>query len=92
MSIAALPVLLGYASLGLVSATLHFALLSMGVRTLVSGTSWIIAVSAGLARATVSTAIFAYAGSHGALPLCAALVGFLGARSIAIGHAEIMFP
>jgi len=77
-----------FASLGVLSGWVHFTLLWRGVDALMTDAQAGRAITAGIARGAVTIASFALAASQGTVPLCAALGGFLAARTIVVRNAE----
>ncbi len=82
--------LAAFAALGLLGGWAHFTLLLGGVRSLMAGAPIRKAIAAGIARGAVTLATFATAASCGIFPLCAALAGFLAARTAFVRNAETL--
>ncbi len=94
MSFSASLILIAFASLGMFAGLLHLTLVSWQVRACLSQAhaGAVLAVILALGRIPATTASFALAAWHGALPLGAALAGFLVVRAILIRRPQIVMP
>jgi hypothetical protein len=95
MSFTASLILIAFASLGAFAGLLHLALVSWQVRACLSqahGAGAVLAVILALGRIPATTVSFALAAWHGALPLGAALAGFLVVRAILVRRPRIVMP
>jgi F1F0 ATPase subunit 2 len=81
---------LAYAALGALAASLHLTLLSVNVRALLGRAHGWLAVAAPLARGAITVAAFFAIALQGAVPLAAALAGFVIARTVAVRRPEIL--
>jgi F1F0 ATPase subunit 2 len=81
-----------FAGIGTCAGYLHLTLLSWNVRALVGQARGAFAFVGSLARGAVTVAAFSMAALQGALPLVAALLGFLIARAVIVRHPEILLP
>ena len=81
---------LAFAGVGAGAGYLHLALLSWNVRALLGQSQGAFAIVVPLARGAVTVAAFSMAALQGALPLVAALVGFLIARAVLVRNPETL--
>ena len=87
-----IAVALAFAGIGACAGYLHLMLLSWNVRALLGQTHGAFAIVVPLARGAITIAVFLVAALQGALPLVAALAGFLIARAVIVRHPEILLP
>jgi hypothetical protein len=83
---------LAFAGMGAGAGYLHLMLLSWNIRALLGQTRAAFAIVVSLGRGAVTVAAFSMAALQGALPLVAALVGFLIARAVIVRHPETLLP
>jgi ABC-type maltose transport system permease subunit len=81
-----------FAVIGGCAGYLHLMLLSLNIRALLGQTGGVLTIAASLGRGAVTIAAFSAAALLGALPLIAALVGFLIARAIIIRRPQTFAP
>lgn len=81
---------LACAGVGAVAGYLHLRLLSWNVRALVGPARGHLAMAAPLVRGPITVAAFSAAALQGALPLVAALAGFLIARTVILRRPEAL--
>lgn len=85
-----IAVVLAFAGIGACAGCLHLMLLSWTIRALFGQTRATFAIAASLTRGAVTVAAFSTAALQGALPLVAALIGFLIARAVILRHPETL--
>ena len=83
---------LAFAGIGAFAGYMNLALLSWNVRALLGQERGAFAIVTSLGRGAITVAAFSVAGLQGALPLVAALFGFLIARAIIVRHPETLLP
>jgi len=83
---------LAFAGIGACAGYLDLMLLSLNVRALLGQTRGAFAIAVPLARGAVTIAVFLAVALQGALPLVAALAGFLIARAVIVRHPETLLP
>ena len=82
--LAAVAVVAGFAAVGVAGGLGYFAMLRESTARLVVGTGRLGAVVLTLGRLAAISALLAFAASRGAMPLLAAFLGFLVARTLAL--------
>jgi F1F0 ATPase subunit 2 len=90
--IPAFAMALASAALGALAACLHLALLSFSVRTLLGQARGLLTVAAPLVRGAITAAVFSAIALQGAVPMIAALAGFVIARNAVARCPEIFLP
>ncbi|MGB8366265.1 MAG: ATP synthase subunit I [Rhizomicrobium sp.] len=92
IAVASMITAFGFAGFGALSGYLHLMLLSLGVRALVGRARGVLPMLIPLARIAATTAALAFAARQGAMPLLAALAGFLIVRALLVRRPEILIP
>jgi len=81
-------VALVFACIGAAAGFLHLTLLSWNIRALFGQARGVLATAAPLLRGAITIAAFSAAAGQGAVPLVAALTGFLIARTVVLRRPE----